>query len=253
MAQMKVEDIRTMTDDQREDAVLNLKKERFNLRFQRATGQLENTSRMREARRDIRRKDAWIGDADAFVAAVAHVSTELVDGLLATTFDGSIEAEQAVTGFSARWTRRLVDAIEVVPAPPPRSGHVVLGAAQWHEVQVLKLVHRRFVLERPDLALHQRGQARLLGTLVEGLLDWLTDPDETARLPQRLRDLVDLAEAEFVAEGVGTVATAATRLEHARGRAIIDFVAALTDGQAVALLDAVSGRSGQLWTDAFVL
>ena len=37
------------------DAVLNLKKERFNLRFQRATGQLENTSRLREARRDIAR------------------------------------------------------------------------------------------------------------------------------------------------------------------------------------------------------
>src|SRR6266576_7137270 len=55
MAEMKVEDIRAMSDDQREDAVLNLKKERFNLRFQRATGQLENTSRLREARRDIAR------------------------------------------------------------------------------------------------------------------------------------------------------------------------------------------------------
>ena len=55
MAEMKVEDIKAMTDDQREDAVLNLKKERFNLRFQRATGQLENTSRLREARRDIAR------------------------------------------------------------------------------------------------------------------------------------------------------------------------------------------------------
>ena len=55
MAEMKVEDIRAMTDDQREDAVLNLKKERFNLRFQRATGQLENTSRLRETRRDIAR------------------------------------------------------------------------------------------------------------------------------------------------------------------------------------------------------
>jgi dGTPase len=33
----------------------------------------------------------------------------------------------------------------------------------------------------------------------------------------------------------------------------VDFVAALTDGQAVGLLDAISGRSGQLWTDAFVL
>jgi len=55
MAQMKVDDIRAMTPDQMEDAILNLKKERFNLRFQRATGQLENTSRLKEARRDIAR------------------------------------------------------------------------------------------------------------------------------------------------------------------------------------------------------
>ena len=55
MAEMKVEDIRALSADQMEDAILNLKKERFNLRFQRATGQLENTSRLREARRDIAR------------------------------------------------------------------------------------------------------------------------------------------------------------------------------------------------------
>ena len=55
MAEMKVEDIRAMTDDQRDAAGVNLKTERFNLRFQRATGQLENTSRIKEARRDIAR------------------------------------------------------------------------------------------------------------------------------------------------------------------------------------------------------
>ena len=55
MAEMKVADIRAMSPDQMDDAVLGLKKERFNLRFQRATGQLENTSRLREARRDIAR------------------------------------------------------------------------------------------------------------------------------------------------------------------------------------------------------
>jgi dGTPase len=217
-------------------------------------------------RRDLRRKDAWISDDDAFAAAVAHVSVELVDGLLATNFDGSIEAEQAVTGFSARWTRRLADAVELLANPTVRSGHVVLASEPWHEVQVLKLVHRRFVLERPDLALHQRGQARLLLTLVDALLAWLTDPDESARLPQRLRDLVDLAEAEIAETELveaepaaaeppipGAVAPGAARIERARGRAIVDFVAALTDGQAVGLLDAISGRSGQLWTDAFVL
>jgi large subunit ribosomal protein L29 len=52
---MKAADIRTMTSDQIEDEVLKLKKEQFNLRFQRATGQLENTSRVREVRRDIAR------------------------------------------------------------------------------------------------------------------------------------------------------------------------------------------------------
>ena len=52
---MKASDARTMTVDQLDDEVLKLKKEQFNLRFQRATGQLENTSRVREVRRDIAR------------------------------------------------------------------------------------------------------------------------------------------------------------------------------------------------------
>ena len=55
MAEMKTADIRAMSEDQREDAVLNLKKERFNLRFQRATGQLENTAKLRLRRRDVAR------------------------------------------------------------------------------------------------------------------------------------------------------------------------------------------------------
>jgi large subunit ribosomal protein L29 len=52
---MKVADIRAMTVDQIDDEVLKLKKEQFNLRFQRATGQLANTGRVREVRRDIAR------------------------------------------------------------------------------------------------------------------------------------------------------------------------------------------------------
>jgi large subunit ribosomal protein L29 len=52
---MKAADIRVMTIDQLGDELLKLKKERFNLRFQRATGQLENTARVRQVRRDIAR------------------------------------------------------------------------------------------------------------------------------------------------------------------------------------------------------
>src|SRR5438132_13123113 len=52
---MEPEDLRRMTVDQLDDEALKLKKEQFNLRFQRATGQLENTGRVREVRRDIAR------------------------------------------------------------------------------------------------------------------------------------------------------------------------------------------------------
>jgi large subunit ribosomal protein L29 len=52
---MKASDARAMTIDQLDDEVLKLKKEQFNLRFQRATGQLENTSRVSVIRRDIAR------------------------------------------------------------------------------------------------------------------------------------------------------------------------------------------------------
>ncbi|NJO24187.1 MAG: 50S ribosomal protein L29 [Sphingomonadales bacterium] len=52
---MKSEEFRAMSPDQLDEQVARLKKEQFNLRFQRATGQLENTSRVRSVRRDIAR------------------------------------------------------------------------------------------------------------------------------------------------------------------------------------------------------
>jgi large subunit ribosomal protein L29 len=51
----KPDDLRAMTPDQLDDELIKLKKEQFNLRFQRATGQLANTARVREVRRDIAR------------------------------------------------------------------------------------------------------------------------------------------------------------------------------------------------------
>ena len=52
---MKIEDVRGQTPDQLAEALVNLKKEQFNLRFQKATGQLEKTARVRQVRRDIAR------------------------------------------------------------------------------------------------------------------------------------------------------------------------------------------------------
>ena len=52
---MKVTEIRELTPDQLDDELVKLKKEQFNLRFQTATGQLENTARIRQVRRSIAR------------------------------------------------------------------------------------------------------------------------------------------------------------------------------------------------------
>jgi large subunit ribosomal protein L29 len=51
----KATEFRSRGQDQLSDQLIELKKEQFNLRFQRATGQLENTARVREVRRDIAR------------------------------------------------------------------------------------------------------------------------------------------------------------------------------------------------------
>ena len=216
-------------------------------------------------RRRLHAKDAWIAADEAFASAVKKVVTNLVGKLLEVPFDRSKQAEQAVAAFSADWTRRLVDGVRVEEEPTTRSGHVALAVEQWHEVQVLKFVHRRFVLQRPDLGLHQRGQDRLLSKLVEALDAWVIDRSETARLPHRLRDLFDHAWAEF-AELCSSDPAALTwpgqdpavlddeRMERmARGRAVIDFVASLTDEQAASLLEALSGRSTQTWAEGFVL
>ena len=52
---MKIDDVRGQTPDQLAEQLVNLKKEQFNLRFQKATGQLEKSSRINEIRKDIAR------------------------------------------------------------------------------------------------------------------------------------------------------------------------------------------------------
>ena len=209
-------------------------------------------------RRRLHDKDAWIVDDDVFAAAVGRVGDELVDGLLAVPFDSSVAAERAVGLFTASWIRHLQDSVTTTADPPVRAAHLLLTSQAWHEVAVLKFVHQRFVLDRPDLALLQRGQAGLLAGLVRDLESWLTDPIDVGRAPRRLVDLVrlatddyhDLARSmpELLIRPTGEPATTEDDLARlGRGRGIIDYVASLTDDRAVATAAALSGHAGQLW------
>lgn len=66
MASNAATDLRAKTADELKTSLVDLKKEAFNLRFQRANGQLENTARMRQVRREIARiKTILHGQASA--------------------------------------------------------------------------------------------------------------------------------------------------------------------------------------------
>lgn len=62
---MRASELKTKTPDELNDELTSLKKEQFNLRFQRASGQLENTARVRKVRRDIARIKTVIGQQAA--------------------------------------------------------------------------------------------------------------------------------------------------------------------------------------------
>jgi len=58
----KIADLRGLSPDQLHEELLKLKKEQFNLRFQKASGQLENTARVRQVRRDMARIKTVLGE-----------------------------------------------------------------------------------------------------------------------------------------------------------------------------------------------
>ena len=66
---MKAQDLRDKTPDQLRESLASLKKEAFNLRFQKATGQLENTSRMQVVRRDAARVKTILNQKAAAAAS----------------------------------------------------------------------------------------------------------------------------------------------------------------------------------------
>ncbi|MBK0422289.1 dNTP triphosphohydrolase [Leucobacter sp. CSA2] len=200
--------------------------------------------------RRIRVKDAWIADRDAFADAVRVVSEEIGGSLLAAPYDGGIDSERAVSGFTRRWIERLRTSIVVEERPNIRSGHVRLDARAWHEVVVLKFVHAHFVLDRPELGQPQRGLARIVEELVLAFDDWLSDPDDSGRAPRRLIEWV----AETTAEAFELRRTRpdlllgdpsdAGLVRQGRSRAILDYVASLSDQQAITTHRTLTGGAG---------
>jgi dGTPase len=205
-------------------------------------------------RRRLRAKDAWIFHEETFADAVLTVGDEFVDGVLAVPYDGSMTSDRAISAFSSRWISHLITSVHLEPDPGVRSSYVALSSDAWHEVSVLKFVHQYFILDRPDLAMFQRGQAQTIDHLILGFDAWLSDRTDAGRAPRRLADLVTAATYgyERVAaehpEWLDGRTSEAEIARMGRGRGIVDFVGGLTDEQAVSFAARLSGASGLLWS-----
>ena len=206
-------------------------------------------------RRRLQTREAWVFDEQTFVDALTTVGEEFVDGVLATPYDGSMAGDRAISGFVSRWIDHLIGSVTVDPDPPVRSGYVRMSAPAWHEVSVLKFVNTYFILDRPDLAMFQRGQERTITHLVEGFDDWLSDRGDAGRAPRRLLDLVNAATygyeriAATHPEWLDGRTGDAELARMGRGRGIVDFVSSLTDAQAAAFAATLTGTSSLLWTN----
>jgi dGTPase len=150
----------------------------------------------------------------------------------------------------------LISSVGTEPQPPVRSGYVAMDSQAWHEVSVLKFVNQYFILDRPDLAMLQRGQEQTVEHLVLAFDGWLSDPVDASRAPRRLLDLVNTATNAYHSvareqpEWLGGSPPDAELARMGRGRGIIDFVSGLTDAQTIALGARLSGATGLLWSSS---
>jgi dGTPase len=204
-------------------------------------------------RQKMHRSDPWIADDERFAQAVRSVRDDLVEGVLTVPFDGSLAAQRNLSSFVSTWLAHLQASVVVTDDPPARSGYIRLAPQAWHEIAILKFVHRQFVLRRPELGIYRSGQEFVLGTIVEALDLWLQRRDEGPRVPARLLDLINLARLDYqrvlterpeLLEG----RTGRADLERmSRGRGICDYVASLTDAQAQSMARTITGHPVLNW------
>ncbi|SNY69577.1 hypothetical protein [Paractinoplanes atraurantiacus] len=138
-------------------------------------------------------------------------------------FDGSRTAYATIRSAFASRTNSYVRGVTAEARGENQAVTARLQADHWHEVQVLKWLTRKFVIDRAELALSQLGQTRVLRDTVARLVDW--SEHDPSRLPRTLREYED-----------GLAGSPAEKQ-----RAVLDYVASLTDAQLLALSRALAG------------
>jgi dGTPase len=169
-----------------------------------------------------------------------QVALERVEGLISEVLsEASGNSMQAV--LAERLGEKVSEyfagiEIDEANAPYPFAPLVRLNKHAWHDIQVLKVITRHWLIQSPRMGVIQRAQTSAIGTLFGGLVGWLEDENTPeATLPEGLRRALTRAGVNLNAEKLGT-------LDQRHYRAIGDYMAGLSDSEALLRANWLNGN-----------
>jgi len=145
-------------------------------------------------------------------------------------------------GFSSSLKQNLSDrvseyfkTIEVnADEPYPDAPYVRLNPQSWHEIQVLKVITRHYLISSPRMGIIQRAQTQSIRALVKGTIAWMKSSNDTATLPEGLRTTLKAAGVDL-GKPLG-------KLGPMHYRAVGDYVCGMSDSEALLRSNWVVGR-----------
>ncbi len=111
----------------------------------------------------------------------------------------------------------------------PASPLVFLKPLEWHRLQVLKVITKRYLVLSPRMGIIQRAQKRIVSDLFRGLVRWLEEGPKPSMIPPELKDYIELG-GETVPVKVGPVRTTLSATHY---RAVSDYICGLSDAEAL--------------------
>lgn len=126
--------------------------------------------------------------------------------------------------------------LEISPdLPHGEAAYVRLSKASWHEVQVLKVITRHWLIGSPQMGVIQRAQGRAIQTLFHSLVDWLQSSPDALSVPKALHEALTNAGVNLNTEDIG-------ELDPRHYRAIGDYISGLSDSEALLRSNWFAGR-----------
>lgn len=151
-------------------------------------------------------------------------------------FTGTRDDVESLHAFASTLITRYFDAVELLD-----NGQVHLRPRRNHEVAMLKEITWYYVIDSPALATLQQGQRRIINELYRRLRKWVraaaTDHREKRRLPIYLRELLTAVRTD--GEALSAYAEDDDKLQ---ARAVVDYIASLTEEQALELHRRLTGN-----------